>query len=85
MWINDGIDSGDLLATDVVNFNGEESLTEVHYKVMQSAHKLYLDAVELIKNNSALRVKQNSIQAREVFNWQTEDQKLIQFYKKLSE
>ena len=46
-----------------------------------------VNAINQLLNDKELhtRFKQNSIQAREVFNWQTEDQKLIQFYKKLSE
>lgn len=46
-----------------------------------------VNAINQLLNDKELhtRFKQNSIQAREVFNWQTEEQKLIQFYKKLSE
>lgn len=61
MWIDAGIDSGDLLATSIVGFNGKENLTEVHIKVMEEAHALYLKAVRTITHNSAKRVKQSSI------------------------
>jgi methionyl-tRNA formyltransferase len=61
MWIDAGIDSGDLLATSIVGFTGKENLAEVHVKVMEEAHALYLKAVRTITYNTAKRVKQSSI------------------------
>lgn len=61
MWIDAGIDSGDLLSTAIVKFIGNESLLGVHIKVMEEAHALYLNALESIKNNTSKRVKQNKI------------------------
>lgn len=61
MWIDAGIDSGDLLATSIVDFNGKENLAEVHIKVMEEAHALYLHVVRTITRNTAKRVKQSSI------------------------
>jgi methionyl-tRNA formyltransferase len=61
MWIDAGIDSGDLLATAVVKFTGEEDLTRIHIKVMEEAHHLYLEAVHSIISSKAGRIRQNSI------------------------
>jgi glycosyltransferase involved in cell wall biosynthesis len=45
-----------------------------------------VNAISQLLNDKELhtRFKQNSIQAREVFNWQIEEQKLVQFYKELN-
>ena len=48
MWIDKGIDSGNIITTELTKFNGNESLTEVHIKVMEHAHHLYLMAIEKI-------------------------------------
>ena len=40
MWIDAGIDSGNLVATEQSPRNGTESLTELHIKVMDHAHDL---------------------------------------------
>jgi glycosyltransferase involved in cell wall biosynthesis len=41
---------------------------------------------ELLQNEELYqRLKQNCMKAREVYNWQNEEQKLINFYKKLSD
>lgn len=61
MWIDAGIDSGDLLTTATVGFSGKESLSEIHIKVMEEAHALYLKALQLIADHKAPRIKQNSI------------------------
>lgn len=61
MWIDKGIDSGDLLATAIVSFTGEENLDQIHIKVMEEAHSLYLKAVDAIVKRKSRRVKQDSI------------------------
>jgi len=61
MWIDAGIDSGDILTTATVQFTGKETLTAVHIKVMEEAHALYIKALHAIKNNTAKRIKQDSI------------------------
>ncbi|RYD84870.1 MAG: hypothetical protein EOP54_31855 [Sphingobacteriales bacterium] len=63
MWIDAGIDSGDLLLTDTVPFTGDENLPEIQFKVMQAAHELYLGAIALVEKGIAPRVKQASISA----------------------
>ena len=63
MWIDAGIDSGDLISTSTTPFTGHERLSELHIKVMDHAHTIYLDAVKKIAENPATcpRVKQSSI------------------------
>ena len=46
MWIDPGIDSGAIIATERTPLSGRESLAELHLKVMDHAHDLYCRAVE---------------------------------------
>ena len=46
MWIDPGIDSGAIIATERTPLSGRESLKELHIKVMDHAHDLYRRAVE---------------------------------------
>ena len=50
MWIDAGIDSGNIVTTERVPLAGDETLDEIHWKVMEHAHQLYLDAVALLVN-----------------------------------
>lgn len=61
MWIDSGIDSGDLFSTAIVKFTGNETLLEIHIKVMEEAHKLYLEVVRNISLNKISSVKQSDI------------------------
>jgi methionyl-tRNA formyltransferase len=61
MWIDAGIDSGDLLCTSIVKFTGKETLSDLQIKVMEEGHALYLKALHLINEQRAPRVKQSSI------------------------
>lgn len=61
MWIDAGIDSGDLLTTEIVRFSGNENLNEIHIKVMEEAHALYLRALKAVADGKAPRIKQDSI------------------------
>src|SRR5690606_4331962 len=45
MWIDEGIDSGNILTTDFTPLTGNESLDELHILVMEHAHTLYCEAV----------------------------------------
>ncbi|MEO6539734.1 MAG: formyltransferase family protein [Ferruginibacter sp.] len=72
MWIDAGIDSGDLLSTAIVKFTGNESLAGIHIKVMEEAHALYLGALTGIAAGNAKKVKQSSIAAGRTYyskNW----------------
>ncbi|MDA3818847.1 MAG: formyltransferase family protein [Candidatus Delongbacteria bacterium] len=48
MWIDAGIDSGNLIKTETTNLNGTETFFEVHYKVMEHAHQMYIDSLNRI-------------------------------------
>ena len=63
MWIDAGIDSGNLISTDVVNFTGNESLNDIHIKVCEHAHKLYINATKALLNypKNVPNVKQSEI------------------------
>lgn len=86
MWIDAGIDSGDVVATETVPLLGNESLLELHSKVMNHAHDLYVRAIQrLWEGHSVPRVRQEHIgggvtylsrqwnsvsKARMLINWQ---------------
>jgi methionyl-tRNA formyltransferase len=61
MWIDKGIDTGNLIATEFTSFSGREALLDVHINVMEHAHNLYIRSIE----NAALKrinnVPQNNI------------------------
>jgi folate-dependent phosphoribosylglycinamide formyltransferase PurN len=45
MWIDPGIDSGAIIATERTPLTGRETLAELHMKVMEHAHDLYCRVV----------------------------------------
>src|ERR1700704_6660173 len=45
MWINSGIDSGNIITTKKVEVNSCDDLFDIHKKVMEEAHQLYIDAI----------------------------------------
>jgi methionyl-tRNA formyltransferase len=61
MWIDEGIDSGNLLATELTEFHGDESLAEVHMKVMEHAHRLYLQSIRYLASGKSNNVSQKEI------------------------
>ena len=61
MWIDEGIDSGNLLLTEQTQFTGQESFLEVHKKVMDHGHNLYIRAIDKIKTGEAKNIQQSSI------------------------
>jgi folate-dependent phosphoribosylglycinamide formyltransferase PurN len=48
MWLNAGIDSGNIITTETVNIKNAASLTEAHLLVMEHAHDLYLRAIDYL-------------------------------------
>jgi methionyl-tRNA formyltransferase len=48
MWLDLGIDSGNLIATERTPLTGGEGLEELHWKVMQHSHDLYVRAIGAI-------------------------------------
>jgi methionyl-tRNA formyltransferase len=61
MWIDKGIDTGNLIATEFTSFNGTESLLELHIKVMEHAHNLYVRSIQNAEMNKMNNIPQNEI------------------------
>ncbi|KAA9327385.1 formyltransferase family protein [Adhaeribacter soli] len=53
MWLSVGIDSGNIITTEFVDFTGKEDLNAIHRKVMEDAHALYLKALRLIRKDAS--------------------------------
>lgn len=45
MWIDAGIDTGKIITTELTPLTGDESLTDLHIKVMEHAHDLYVRSI----------------------------------------
>jgi methionyl-tRNA formyltransferase len=54
MWIDAGIDSGNIVATERTKLEGSESLAELHWKVMEHAHDMYVRSVVRMANGLEL-------------------------------
>jgi len=63
MWLNAGIDSGNIITTETVDICAAKSLGAAHQVVMNQAHELYLKVIEyIIKTNPPYQsVAQSSI------------------------
>jgi methionyl-tRNA formyltransferase len=62
MWIDLGIDTGDLVSTERAPVDGSESLPDLHFKVMEHAHDLYVRAASTLAATGQLpRVRQASV------------------------
>jgi folate-dependent phosphoribosylglycinamide formyltransferase PurN len=48
MWLDLGIDTGKIITTEQTPLDGSETLFELHWKVMEHAHDLYVRAVRQI-------------------------------------
>lgn len=62
MWLDAGIDTGKIIATEQSPLDGDESLFNLHWKVMQHAHDLYVRSIRQIAAGRAVAsVPQSSI------------------------
>ena len=61
MWIDAGIDTGNLIATEFTNLQGIETLNDVHLKVMEHAHSLYVRAIQSVAKGNRTSVPQSNI------------------------
>lgn len=61
MWIDLGIDTGNILTTEFTDLDGSEDLSTLHLKVMEHAHSLYLRAIGFVINGGRTSVPQASI------------------------
>ena len=53
MWLDPGIDTGNIIATEQTPLNGGEDLLGLHRKVMDHAHQLYVRAIGCFGNDVA--------------------------------
>jgi folate-dependent phosphoribosylglycinamide formyltransferase PurN len=61
MWIDKGIDSGNILSSEFTAFTGDERLNETHIKVMEHAHDLYLRSIEYLESGKRNSKQQSDI------------------------
>lgn len=61
MWIDAGIDTGSIFATELTVFTGKESLQDVHVMVMEHAHDLYLRCIQKLISGQKTSVPQGNI------------------------
>lgn len=64
MWLDAGIDTGNIIATERTPLTGDESLSELHWTVMEHAHDLYVRAIRLMAEGKKVgSVVQSSVAA----------------------
>jgi len=51
MWINSGIDSGNIITSETIDINNAPNFFEAHKIVMDHAHELYVRAIEYLMNS----------------------------------
>lgn len=51
MWLSAGIDSGNIITTERIDVSNEKNLPDIHLKVMEHAHALYLKAIGYALNS----------------------------------
>jgi|AntAceMinimDraft_14_1070370.scaffolds.fasta_scaffold09166_5 methionyl-tRNA formyltransferase len=61
MWIDEGIDSGNIVTTEFTEVNWGKSLLDVHIKVMEHAHQLYVKSIKYIEQGNNSNIKQSNI------------------------
>ncbi len=62
MWLDLGIDTGSLIATERAPLDGSETFTGMHYKVMDHAHSMYVRTVRAMAEGRAVpKIPQNTI------------------------
>ena len=90
MVLDEGIDSGNLIETSLIDFTGNETLLDVHTKVMNEAHQLYIGVIQnILKNNSISNtIQQNNITTGKTYytkQWTLREKKnLIKNFKNFS-
>lgn len=82
MWIDEGIDSGNLVATEFTEIYPNDSFFEVHLKVMEHGHNLYLRTLHLLSKSPSLvpNIPQNEIGEGRLFlskHWTVEMKKKL--------
>jgi methionyl-tRNA formyltransferase len=82
MWINAGIDSGNIITTETIDIRKAGNLFEAHKLVMEHAHDLYIRAIEYLITHSPpyQSIQQNSLGKGRLFltkMWTAEKRKLL--------
>ena len=54
MWLDPGIDTGKIIATEQTPLDGSETFDELHWKVMEHAHDLYVRAIDRLARGEAV-------------------------------
>lgn len=68
MWLNEGIDSGNIIATERTSFSTRESLLGIHIKVMEHGHDLYLRALRKILHHEEIpNINQDMLSPHRLF------------------
>lgn len=67
MWIDAGIDSGNIILSECTLFDGNENLDAIHVKVMEHAHSIYLKALAQIEAGKNIKVNQHDIAEGRVY------------------
>ena len=61
MWLDAGIDSGNIITTEFTPLNAAEPLEKVHIRVMEHAHDLYCRAIQHLAQGKRNNVAQSTI------------------------
>jgi len=61
MWIDSGIDTGNILTTEFTELNGNENLAQIHLKVMEHAHSLYIKSIKDLEFGKSKSIPQSEI------------------------
>ena len=68
MWLDKGIDSGNIITTEMTPLTGEESLLDLHIKVMDHAHMLYTESIRRFSKGVILPdISQNDFEIKRLF------------------
>lgn len=69
MWLNAGIDAGNIITTETINIQKADNLNTAHQTVMDHAHDLYLKAIGYLSETEPPynSVPQNSIEKGQLY------------------
>lgn len=61
MWIDLGVDTGNIVTTELTPVSGNESLSDLHLKVIEHGHSLYVKAIDRLAKGAKSNVAQSTI------------------------
>ncbi len=68
MWLDKGIDSGNIITTQRTPLIGNETLLELHIKVMNHAHLIYVSTIKsFVDGNTLPNISQNQFDMKRLF------------------